>query len=102
MPETIPSYIEFRGVNKAFGDHVVLADASFMVDPGETVVILGRSGVGKSVTLALIMGFLKPDAGRVFVAHRDITESSEEELLQIRKRITLVFQSGALFDSLTV
>jgi phospholipid/cholesterol/gamma-HCH transport system ATP-binding protein len=95
-------YIEFRNVWKAFDDQAVLEDVSFHVDPGETVVILGRSGVGKSVTLSHIMGFLKPDAGRVFVAHRDITEAAEEELLEVRKRITLVFQSGALFDSLTI
>lgn len=102
MPETTPHYIEFRDVSKAFDDHVVLEDASFAVDPGETVVILGRSGVGKSVTLAHIMGFLKPDGGRVFAGHQDITDATEETLLEIRKRITLVFQSGALFDSLTV
>jgi phospholipid/cholesterol/gamma-HCH transport system ATP-binding protein len=102
MPETTPHYIEFRNVSKAFNSHQVLEDVTFQVDPGETVVILGRSGVGKSVTLSHIMGFLKPDAGRVFVAHRDVTEASEEELLEIRKRVTLVFQSGALFDSLTV
>jgi len=102
MPETTPYYIEFRNVTKAFDDNVVLRDASFQVNPGETVVILGRSGVGKSVTLSHIMGFLKPDSGRVFAAHQDITHAHEQELLEIRKRITLVFQSGALFDSLTV
>lgn len=102
MPETTPHYIEFREVSKAFNDSAVLDQVSFQVDPGETVVILGRSGVGKSVTLQHIMGFLKPDSGRVFVANQDITEASEEELLEIRKRVTLVFQSGALFDSLTI
>lgn len=100
--ETTPHYIEFRHVTKTFDEQVVLDNVSFYVDPGETVVILGRSGVGKSVTLSHIMGFLKPDSGRVFVAHRDITDAAEEELLEIRKRVTLVFQSGALFDSLTV
>jgi len=102
MPESTPHYIEFRGVSKAFNGHVVLENANFQVDPGQTLVILGRSGVGKSVTLSHIMGFMRPDAGRIFVAHQDITEASEEELLEIRKRVTLVFQSGALFDSLTV
>ncbi len=102
MPETTPHYIEFRDVSKAFDDHLVLGHVSFQVDPGETVCILGRSGVGKSVTLGHIMGFLKPDSGRVFVAHQDITGCGEEELLEIHKRVTLVFQSGALFDSLTV
>lgn len=102
MPETSPYYVEFREVSKAFNGLVVLDKVSFQVKPGETLVILGRSGVGKSVTLSHIMGFLKPDSGRVFVANQDITEAGEQELLEIRKRVTLVFQSGALFDSLTV
>ncbi len=75
---------------------------SFHVNAGETVAIIGRSGVGKSVTLCHIMGFLKPDAGRVIVAHEDITDFAEPELRRIRKKVTMVFQSGALFDSLTV
>lgn len=95
-------FIEFRGVTKAFDEHVVLDAVSFHVDPGETLVILGRSGVGKSVCLKHIMGFLKPDSGRVFVAGQDITRASEEELTLVRRRVTMVFQSGALFDSLTV
>jgi phospholipid/cholesterol/gamma-HCH transport system ATP-binding protein len=101
MTEQYPHYIEFRHVYKTF-DHPVLVDASFFVDPGETVAIIGRSGVGKSVSLAHIMGFLKPDSGRVIVAHQDITDMTESELRAIRKRVTMVFQSGALFDSLTV
>src|SRR5256885_1575448 len=95
-------YIEFRNVSKAFGSHVVLDDVSFDVLPGETVCILGRSGVGKSVSLHCIMGFLKPDAGRVIVAYEDITNYSEAEMEPIRKKVTMVFQNGALFDSLTV
>jgi len=95
-------YIEFRGVSKAFDDHQVLDDVSFFVDRGETCVIMGRSGVGKSVTLKHIMGFLKPDEGRVIVAGEDITDWSEEQLAEIRRKVTMVFQSGALFDSLTV
>lgn len=95
-------YIEFRGVSKAFDDHLVLDNVSFFVDQGETCVILGRSGVGKSVTLKHILGFLEPDAGRVVVAGQDITGWSEDQLVEIRKRVTMVFQSGALFDSLTV
>ena len=102
MPESTPHYIEFRQVSKTFDTQPVLEQVSFQVDPGETVVILGRSGVGKSVALSHIMGFLRPDAGRVFVAHQDITEATEPELLDIHKRVTLVFQSGALFDSLSV
>ena len=95
-------YIEFRGVSKAFDDHLVLDDVSFFVDRGETCVIMGRSGVGKSVTLKHIMGFLKPDEGRVIVAGEDITDWSEDQLSEIRRKVTMVFQSGALFDSLTV
>jgi phospholipid/cholesterol/gamma-HCH transport system ATP-binding protein len=96
-----PHYIEFRHVYKTF-DHPVLVDSNFHVDPGETVAIIGRSGVGKSVSLSHIMGFLKPDQGRVIVAHEDVTEFPEAELRRIRKKVTMVFQSGALFDSLTV
>src|ERR1700752_4513910 len=95
-------YIEFRDVSKAFGDNVVLDDVSFYVMPGETLCILGRSGVGKSVSLHHIMGFLKPDAGRVIVAFEDITDYPEGDLQRIRKKVTMVFQNGALFDSLTV
>jgi phospholipid/cholesterol/gamma-HCH transport system ATP-binding protein len=95
-------YIEFRDVSKSFDDHLVLDHVSFFVDPGETCVIMGRSGVGKSVTLKHIMGFLKPDEGRVIVAGEDITDLPEDVLRQIRRRVTMVFQSGALFDSLTI
>jgi phospholipid/cholesterol/gamma-HCH transport system ATP-binding protein len=102
MPgEQFPHYIEFRQVTKTF-DKPVLVDVSFAVGAGETVAIIGRSGVGKSVTLQHIMGFLKPDTGRVIVAHQDITDYTETQLRQIRRRVTMVFQSGALFDSLTV
>jgi phospholipid/cholesterol/gamma-HCH transport system ATP-binding protein len=103
MPDTSQRpYIEFREVSKAFGDKVVLDRVSFNVMPGETVCILGRSGVGKSVSLQLLMGFLKADSGRVIVAGEDITDFSEPQLEAIRKKVTMVFQNGALFDSLTV
>jgi phospholipid/cholesterol/gamma-HCH transport system ATP-binding protein len=99
--ESHPHYIEFRSVYKSF-DHPVLKDVSFYVDPGKTLAIIGRSGVGKSVTLTHVMGFTKPDKGEVIVAHTDITHMPEEELRSIRRKVTMVFQSGALFDSLTV
>src|SRR5260370_42674126 len=99
--EKYPHYIEFRHVYKTF-DKPVLVDSNFHVDAGQTVAIIGRSGVGKSVTLSHIMGFLKPDSGRVIVAHEDITEFSEAEMRRVRRKVTMVFQSGALFDSLTV
>ena len=101
-PQPAVPYIEFRDVCKAFGDNVVLDHVSFDVMPSETVCILGRSGVGKSVSLHHIMGFLKADSGCVVVAGEDITDHSEEQLEHIRKKVTMVFQNGALFDSLTV
>ena len=96
-----PHYIEFRDVQKTF-DRPVLKDVSFYVDSGQTLAIIGRSGVGKSVSLGHIMGFMKPDHGQVIVSHTDITHMSEQELKSIRRKVTMVFQSGALFDSLTV
>ncbi len=101
LSDLYPHYIEFRHVYKTF-DEPVLVDVSFHVRDGETLAIIGRSGVGKSVSLNHIMGFLKPDSGRVIVAHQDITDMSEAELRAIRRKVTMVFQSGALFDSLTV
>ncbi|MGA2482674.1 MAG: ATP-binding cassette domain-containing protein [Candidatus Acidiferrales bacterium] len=99
MSET---YIEFQHVSKSFDERLVLDDVSFRVERGETCVIMGRSGVGKSVALKHIMGFLKPDEGRVIVAGEDITDWNEDQLGDIRSKVTMVFQSGALFDSLTV
>ena len=99
--QEFPHYLEFRQVSKTF-DKPVLVDCSFQIDAGETVAIIGRSGVGKSVTLQHMMGFLKPDSGRVIASYQDITDMSEGELRQVHKKITMVFQSGALFDSLTV
>ena len=103
MPQSdpFPHYIEFRHVYKTF-DRPVLVDSNFHVDPGETVAIIGRSGVGKSVTLSHIMGFLKPDSGTIIVAHEQIDGFTEAELRRVRRKVTMVFQSGALFDSLTV
>ena len=99
--ESFPHYIEFRHVYKTF-DKPVLVDTSFFIDGGETVAIIGRSGVGKSVTLSHIMGFLKPDSGRIFVAGEDITDFNEKQMNSVRSKVTMVFQSGALFDSLSV
>lgn len=95
-------YIAFEHVSKSFGSLHVLRDISFDVMPGETVCILGRSGVGKSVSLQHIMGFLKPDDGRIFVDGEDITGFTEEQMQEVRRKVTMVFQNGALFDSLTV
>jgi phospholipid/cholesterol/gamma-HCH transport system ATP-binding protein len=95
-------YIAFEGVNKSFGDLVVLKDVSFYVKPGETLCILGRSGVGKSVSLQILMGFLKPDSGTVLVAGQNIAGYGEREMQEVRRKVTMVFQNGALFDSITV
>jgi phospholipid/cholesterol/gamma-HCH transport system ATP-binding protein len=95
-------YIAFEKVSKSFGDLVVLDEVSFYVLPGETLCILGRSGVGKSVSLQQIMGFLKPDLGQILVAGENICGYTEEQMQAIRRKVTMVFQNGALFDSLTV
>src|SRR5271169_2339236 len=99
---SVHPYLEFKEVSKSFDSNLVLDRVSFAVMRGETVCIMGRSGVGKSVCLQILMGFLKPDSGRVIAAGEDITDYSEEQLDQIRKKVTMVFQDGALFDSLTV
>lgn len=95
-------FIAFEHVYKSFGDFKVLEDVSFSVNSGETLCILGRSGVGKSVSLQILMGFLKPDAGLVFVAGQDISGLPEREMQAVRRKVTMVFQNGALFDSITV
>jgi len=101
VKDDFPHYIEFRHVYKTF-DQPVLVDCSFHLDPGQTLAVIGRSGVGKSVCLQHIMGFLKPDSGRIIVANQDITDLGEAQMRPIRRKVTMVFQSGALFDSLTV
>lgn len=95
-------YIAFENVSKSFGDFVVLSDVSFHIHAGETLCILGRSGVGKSVSLQLLLGFLKADSGVIRVAGEDIAHFSEKELQAIRRKVSMVFQNGALFDSITV
>jgi len=97
-----PIFFEFREVCKAFDDRLVLDHVSFTVKRGETCVIMGRSGVGKSVSLKHLMGFLKADSGRIFIDGEDVTGLTERQFEEIRRKVTMVFQSGALFDSLTV
>ncbi len=94
--------IDFSNVSISFNGRPVLEDVSFSVGRGETLCILGRSGVGKSVSLRLLMGFLRPDSGSIHVEGQEITSLDEEGLRAIRKRVTMVFQNGALFDSLSV
>jgi phospholipid/cholesterol/gamma-HCH transport system ATP-binding protein len=94
--------IEFRDVHLAFDDRKILEGLSFKVMKGETKLILGGSGSGKSTTIKLVLGLLKPDAGQVFVDGEDITHFDELEMMKVRKKIGMVFQEGALFDSLSV
>jgi phospholipid/cholesterol/gamma-HCH transport system ATP-binding protein len=94
--------IEFRDVVLAFDDRVILNKLSFKVMKGETKIILGGSGGGKSTIIKLVLGLLKPDEGRVLVDGEDITDYNELQMMTVRKKIGMVFQEGALFDSLSV
>ena len=94
--------IEFRDVVLSFDDRVVLDKLSFKVNKGETKIILGGSGGGKSTIIKLVLGLLKPDSGRVFVNGEDITDYDERQMMPVRKNLGMVFQEGALFDSLSV
>ena len=94
--------IEFRNVVLAFDARVILDNLSFKVMKGETKIILGGSGGGKSTIIKLVLGLLKPDEGQVLVDGEDITDYSEEQMMKVRKKIGMVFQEGALFDSLSV
>src|SRR4029434_7523692 len=93
---------EFRDVHKAYGSKEVLRGANLQVFRGEVLVILGGSGTGKSVTLRHMLGLEAPDSGRVIVEEEDVTELPEEELYRVRKKFGMLFQSGALFDSMNV
>src|SRR5688572_341200 len=94
--------IEFRNVHLAFDDRKVLDGLSFKVLKGETKIILGGSGCGKSTTIKLVLGLLKPDSGQVLVDGEEITHYNEVQMMQVRKKIGMIFQEGALFDSLSV
>ena len=94
--------VEFDDVAIAFDENVVLDGISFRLRRGETKVLFGVAGSGKSITLKLALGLLKPDRGRVFALGRDVTAMSEEELFDLRRQMGMVFQESALFDSLTV
>jgi phospholipid/cholesterol/gamma-HCH transport system ATP-binding protein len=95
-------YLRFVAVEKAFGPNKVLRGVDLDVSRGETVVVLGGSGSGKSVLLRHAVGLFRPDAGQVFVEGVEISELSEDGLLETRKKVGMLFQSGALFDSMTV
>ncbi len=104
--ESVPAsghpMIVFEHVFLSFGERPILEDVSFELERGKTLCILGRSGVGKSVTLRLLMGFLKPDSGSIRVDGQEVSTLDEEGLRALHKRVTMVFQNGALFDSLSV
>jgi phospholipid/cholesterol/gamma-HCH transport system ATP-binding protein len=95
-------FVEFRDVYKSYGTKPVLRGADLKVYRGEVLVILGGSGSGKSVTLRHMLGLEAPDRGRVLVEDEDVTDLAEEELYRVRKKFGMLFQSGALFDSMTV
>lgn len=99
MSDTI---IEFRQVSKSFNGTPVLSGMDLAIRPAETVTVIGGSGIGKSVTLKLIVGLMKPEAGQVLIEGEDIVPLTEDQLIRVRKKIGMVFQGGAIFDSLSV
>jgi phospholipid/cholesterol/gamma-HCH transport system ATP-binding protein len=94
--------IQFQGVKKAFGDKVVFEDLSMDVRRGETLTIIGGSGVGKSVCLKLLIALLRPNAGKIIAFGESVHEMNGSELIRLRKRISMLFQGAALFDSMSV
>lgn len=94
--------IELRNVNFSAGDFHILKNVSFKVESGTAGIVVGSSGAGKSTVLKLIIGLIKPDSGEIFVDGEEISKYSEEELMPVRQKLGMVFQEGALFDSLTV
>src|SRR6266699_144646 len=99
--EDVP-VIVFKNVSLAFDDTVVLRDVSFTLRRGHTKIILGASGAGKSIALKLILGLLKPDGGEIWVNGLRVDQLTEDEMMKVRADLGMVFQEGALFDSLTV
>ncbi|MDX2031034.1 MAG: ATP-binding cassette domain-containing protein [Blastocatellia bacterium] len=97
-----PYAIEFRDISLAYGDRVILNRVSFGVRYGEAKIVMGGSGTGKSTLLRLVLGLIKPDSGQIFIDGEEITDNSEEEMMLVRRKIGMVFQEGALFDSLPV
>lgn len=94
--------IEFRDLTMSYGERTILENVSFSVNPGETKIVMGGSGTGKSTILKLVLGLVRPDTGRVLVDGEDVTEYTEAEMVRVRRKIGMVFQEGALFDSLSV
>ena len=94
--------IEFRNVTMIYDGRKVLNDLSFKVMKGETKIILGGSGCGKSTTIKLVLGLIKPDSGQILVEGEDVTDYNETQMMKVRKKLGMIFQEGALFDSLSV
>ncbi len=101
MGEEAP-VIRFRNVSKSFGDKAVLRDVSLDIPRGRTTVIIGPSGTGKSVLVKMLVGLLEPDSGAIWVDDVDVAQASERQLFALRRKFGMLFQDGALFDSLTV
>lgn len=102
MSAQIHGAIEFQEVTMAYDDRVILDEVSFFVNPGETKIVMGGSGTGKSTILKLVLGLIKPQRGRITIDGEEVTGMNEDELTAVRKKIGMVFQDGALFDSLSV
>ncbi|HEX6279242.1 MAG TPA: ATP-binding cassette domain-containing protein [Pyrinomonadaceae bacterium] len=100
--DRVAPVIEFRDVHMAFDDKVILDGVNFSIHRGETKIVLGRSGSGKSTIIRLLLGLIKPDSGQILIDGEDITDLSEVEILPVRRKIGMVFQEGALFDSISV
>lgn len=102
MSKNVQRAIEFQNVTMAYDERKILDDVSFSVNPGETKIVMGGSGTGKSTILKLVLGLIKPQAGRILIDGEDVTPFSERSMTEVRKNIGMVFQEGALFDSLSV
>ena len=100
--DTVEDAVRFEGVCKAFGDNVIFEDLNLSIRKGEVLTLLGASGSGKSVMLKMMLGLIPPDAGRIVVLGQDITGLDDHAMLAVRKRVGMVFQGAALFDSLSV
>jgi phospholipid/cholesterol/gamma-HCH transport system ATP-binding protein len=101
MSQQVNSAIEFQNVTMAY-DRLILDDVSFVVNPGETKIVMGGSGTGKSTILKLTLGLIKPQSGHILIDGEEVTGFTEQEMFELRRKIGMVFQDGALFDSLTV
>src|SRR6478609_6656994 len=96
------SVAEIKHITKSFGTRVVLKDIDFKIDKGENLIVFGKSGSGKSVLIKCMVGLLSPDSGKIFILDQNILDLKDEELNTLRKKIGFLFQSAALYDSMTV